>query len=227
MSILAPAPAQTGLGCRVWERYPCDLQTACQPIASRNDKDLVWAATIRNISVAGVGLVLPRRFEKGMGLAIEVPGQDGGDGETLLARVIHVRRQPDGGWFLGCQFISQLSEQELERLLELADSRRAAEAPAGDGTAGKKTVVVENVAFQAEAADAQNVRLRVKRLVLTGHWPPPPGTVLRVNLPATGNIVKAHRVRVTRCWKQDGQWTVAYRFADTPSADLQRLFGHA
>jgi hypothetical protein len=121
MSILTPATNRAGLGCRIGERYPLDLESACQPGASRNDRDLVWAATIRDISAGGVGIVLPRRFEPGTGLAIELPGQDGGAGETLLARVAHVQRLPEGGWLLGCSFLSELSDQELENVLQQAE----------------------------------------------------------------------------------------------------------
>src|ERR1043165_2571735 len=70
---LKPAPARR-VECRVRERRPCGLKTSCQPIAARGDKDVMWPATIRDISVASIGLVLGRRFEPGAGLAIEVPG---------------------------------------------------------------------------------------------------------------------------------------------------------
>jgi hypothetical protein len=235
MSTLAVVPRRTDLGCRVWERFPCDVPAACQPVATRNDKDHVWAATIRDISIGGVGLVLPRRFEPGMGLQIELPGAEPGMGETLLARVVYVRRLPEGTWLMGCSFISQLSEQELERLLRLAEalrqqaSRPMAEMPQRqESSAGgiRKTAVIDGVTFQSEPADGRVVRLKVNRLVVTGNWPSAPGTVLRIKVTGPDADPEADRVRVTRCWKEAGQWIVNYQFVGRPSLGLQRHFGH-
>src|SRR6516225_2385721 len=78
-----------GSECRVYERFPVDLQASCQPIAARSDRDIVWPATVRDVSEGGVGLVLKRRFERGAGLAIELPGSDDRPAETLLAKVVH------------------------------------------------------------------------------------------------------------------------------------------
>jgi hypothetical protein len=233
MSILAPAMSLTGQGCRVWERYQLDLQTACQPVATRNDRDLVWAATIRDISVGGVGIVMPRRFEPGMGLAIELPPKADGTSDTLLARVAHVRRLPEGGWLLGCTFISQLSEQELEDLVHLSDVHQepasAAEpAPAGEDAAPahRKTVVVESIIFQSEPQNGRVARLKVNRLVVTGSWPPVPGTELRVKFPDAGGDSSANKIRVIRAVEKDGRWTVTYQFVSAPSVRFRLLFGY-
>src|SRR5580692_1103433 len=89
--------------CRVWERHACGLQTSCQPIAARADKDILWRATLRDVSATGVGMVLDRRFEPGAGLSIEIPGLGGGN--TLLAKVVHATGLPEGKWLLGCAFV--------------------------------------------------------------------------------------------------------------------------
>src|SRR5437667_7954790 len=74
------APAKyPSLECRVWERFPCGLQTTCQPIAARGQDELSWSAHIRDLSVGGVGVVLKRRFERGAALAtgaLIAPGAD-------------------------------------------------------------------------------------------------------------------------------------------------------
>src|SRR5947207_10453114 len=87
---------------RLAERHVCVVQTTCQP-PSAWCKD-PWPATIRDISTGGVKLSLNRRFERGSGLAMELPTEDGGT-TTVLARVAHVRADPAGGWLLGCTFI--------------------------------------------------------------------------------------------------------------------------
>jgi hypothetical protein len=219
MSTLATAPPRTKFGCRVWERFPCDLPTKCQPVAARQDKDIVWSGTLRDISVGGVGVVLSRRFEPGMGLAVELPGAEPGMSETLLARVVYVRRLPEGGWLLGCAFISQLSETELDSLLRLSD---ALQHSVNNPVANLKRVVLQGITFQSEPVSGRVIRLKVKRLVVTGSWPPAPGTVLRVKIADPSG----DKIRVTRCWVQAGTWTVAYEFVDRPSAGLLRQLGH-
>jgi hypothetical protein len=248
MSTLATLPRRADLGCRVCERFPCELPTACQPVASRNDKDLVWSGTIRDISVGGVGIVLSRRFEPGMGLQIELPGSEPGMGETLLARVVYVRRLPEG-WLLGCSFISQLSEHEIEELLRLGRALRepgsdpAADEP-DDHTAlvgspnhatadhqapavdSRTTAVIATVTFQSEPVNGRIVRLKLNRLVVTGSWPPAPGTVLRIKAARPDADPEADKVRVTRTWQEAGRWMVGYQFVGRPSAGLLRHFGH-
>src|SRR5438132_1629962 len=76
-------------------RHRCDVHTTCQP-PSAWCKD-PWPATIRDISTGGLSLNLSRRFERGSGLAIELPTEEGGT-TTVLARVVHVSADPEGGW---------------------------------------------------------------------------------------------------------------------------------
>src|SRR5262249_35993927 len=106
--------------CRVWERHPCDLEASCQPIAARGDRDRAWPGVIRDGSGGGGGLGLGRRFERGAGLAVEIPATASTPSEVLLARVVHATALPGGRWLLGCGFVSQLSDDELRRLLQLA-----------------------------------------------------------------------------------------------------------
>ena len=108
---------QTVQDCRVYERKDCSLPTTCQPAAATDSHEVRWNATIQNISQGGVGLLLPRRFEKGTSLAIELPGDMERDSAIVFVKVVHLRRSNNGGWILGCKFISELSEDEIERLL--------------------------------------------------------------------------------------------------------------
>jgi hypothetical protein len=103
--------------CRVYERHSCELPSKCQPASSIGKENLKWPARLENISQGGVCLNLRRRFEPGTGLTIELPSTDGQDAYAVLAKVVHVRRQENGFWFLGCKFISELSDDEMQRLL--------------------------------------------------------------------------------------------------------------
>src|ERR1019366_10441879 len=62
--------------CRIFERRSCELPTTCQPASALAMKEMRWTATISDLSLGGVRIVLPRRFEKGTGLAVELPGTD-------------------------------------------------------------------------------------------------------------------------------------------------------
>jgi hypothetical protein len=62
-------------------------------------------------------LLVPRRFEKGTGLAVELPGDLERESAIVFVKVVHLRREDDGAWMLGCKFVSELSEDELQRLL--------------------------------------------------------------------------------------------------------------
>ena len=100
---------------RAWVRYPCDLDSACQPLAGA--RGLQWPGKVRNLSAGGIAVRLARRFEAGTVLAIDVQGRDEGVLHTVLARVIHVMLQDDGSWLLGCAFTNPLSEDDLQALL--------------------------------------------------------------------------------------------------------------
>jgi PilZ domain len=76
-----------------------------------------WPAQIANISQGGVKIVIPRRFEEGTILKVEVPLGRQGDYTMLLARVVRINPEPDGSWALGCAFTQLLSEEELQQLL--------------------------------------------------------------------------------------------------------------
>jgi hypothetical protein len=100
---------------RAWVRFPCDLETACQPLAGTHG--LQWPGKICNLSRGGVALALARRFEVGTVLAIDVQGKAAESVTSVLARVVHVKLQSDGGWLLGCAFTKPLSEDDLKMLL--------------------------------------------------------------------------------------------------------------
>jgi len=100
---------------RALVRHPCDLESACQPLAGA--RGLQWPGEVTNLSTGGIAVRLARRFEAGTVLAIDVQGRGKTIPQTLLARVIHVVLQNDGSWLLGCAFTNPLSEEGLKVLL--------------------------------------------------------------------------------------------------------------
>jgi hypothetical protein len=110
-----PAPLRPS--CRVYERRACALPTTCQPASVSDANEMRWNATICDISQGGARLLLERRFEKGTGLAVELPGDLERESAIVFVKVVHLKRQEDGAWLLGCKFVSELGEDELQRLL--------------------------------------------------------------------------------------------------------------
>ena len=69
-----------------------DFQTT---FSNENSRASVHFRANADISVAGVRIVLQRRFEKGSGLAIELPGDGVREPTVVFVKVMHVRSQPN------------------------------------------------------------------------------------------------------------------------------------
>ena len=106
--------------CRIYERHPCDLSASCQPLSGGGSHTGSWPATILDISLGGIRLVLSRRFEKGTLLTVEVWENDRRETYTGIARVMHVSAQGNCFWALGCKFFSALTKEELHGLVPSA-----------------------------------------------------------------------------------------------------------
>jgi hypothetical protein len=69
---------------------------------------------VKDISEGGVGLLLPRRFEPGTLLIVQLDPSTAPHAVYMLARVVRIAAQGDGNWLAGCTFIGELSGQELQ-----------------------------------------------------------------------------------------------------------------
>jgi hypothetical protein len=107
------APRQPGTERRAAVRYPCTLASSCHTLTSRRED--AWTATVKDISLTGIGLLLGRRFEPGILLAVELPAE--GAPQLLLVRVVHTRSQGEGIWLIGCELVNPLTEDELQAVL--------------------------------------------------------------------------------------------------------------
>jgi serine/threonine protein kinase len=106
-----PAPRQER---RASIRYAADLQTKCRPLMGARNQDC-WTALIKDLSVSGVSMHVKRRFEVGNMLDVVFSSSD----ENTISHIARVRRiQPadSRGWLLGCEFVSPLSQEELDGL---------------------------------------------------------------------------------------------------------------
>jgi hypothetical protein len=104
--------------CRSHERHLCEMPGTCRPLSTWSQADAKWNATIVNISLGGLCVRVPRRFEPGVSLAVGFDGPSGDASGLIFVRVIYNRPAADGAWDLGCQFVNELSEEELFRLVD-------------------------------------------------------------------------------------------------------------
>jgi serine/threonine protein kinase len=101
-------------------RYPCDLDTDCEhkiSIHADGEDQNSWEATVRDLSVRGIGLILARRFEPGTVLAVRIQTSDGRAGQWLEMRVKRVEEAGRERWFIGGSLAKPLSKEELRGLL--------------------------------------------------------------------------------------------------------------
>ena len=100
--------------CRV--RHAQKLSTYAQRGAGDLDQ-VWWMGSVRNISGSGIGLVLKSRFEPGTKLTIELENAARTVSQTHQVEVVRVR--PDQrGWLLGCSFVIELTDSQLQDMLQ-------------------------------------------------------------------------------------------------------------
>ena len=103
---------------RAWVRYGTDMKATCRGAGSR--KEVGWPARVRDVSAAGIGLLLRHRFRPGSYLAVELHDPSGGCLRLLAVRVVHTTPLCVDGepcWLTGCLLAEQLGEDELQALL--------------------------------------------------------------------------------------------------------------
>jgi c-di-GMP-binding flagellar brake protein YcgR len=99
---------------RNWTRFPCDVTAMVQRLS--DDDPTRYSAHVRDISASGVALIVDTEIPTGTLLNAELHGASGRT-FTILACVVHVAPAPDGGHILGCNFIRELSERDLQALM--------------------------------------------------------------------------------------------------------------
>jgi c-di-GMP-binding flagellar brake protein YcgR len=99
---------------RNWERFPCSVKALCQSVMAGDQPQC--EAKVLNISANGIGLLVGRATTTGTLLNLELLGPHGGQASRVLACVVHAAPR-DNQWALGCNFIRELTEQELKALV--------------------------------------------------------------------------------------------------------------
>ena len=105
-----PAPTD----CRNWSRFPCEVKAIYQIIP--DDDDVRREAKVLNISPGGVAMIVEHDVRAGALLSAELHAPGGETVVTILACVVHVAVQSEHERVLGCNFIQELSENDLKAL---------------------------------------------------------------------------------------------------------------
>jgi hypothetical protein len=99
---------------RAFVRYPRRLELFWQFLGVKTP-DLA-TADVFDLSVTGLGLIVPTEFNAGAILLLRLPTATQG-WNTHLVRVKHCRRLDDGRFQVGCAFVKPLSVSQLQALL--------------------------------------------------------------------------------------------------------------
>jgi serine/threonine protein kinase len=106
---------------RTATRYECALSTSCIINPSlhtdASEMEIQTNAQVCDISVAGIGLLLARRFEPGTILKVVISNATGDFEQTREVRVSRITKADGHGWFLAGTLVEKLTKEELRRLL--------------------------------------------------------------------------------------------------------------
>jgi len=100
---------------RSWERFPCTRKATYSVVTA--PQEATYDATMLTISASGVGLAVDRCIEAGTLLSADLMNSAGTVVRTILACVVHAAPLQEGRWALGCNFIRQLNEEDLQALI--------------------------------------------------------------------------------------------------------------
>ncbi len=100
---------------RAFVRHECREEGSCHSVQPGAKE--VWPATVRDVSVSGLSLVVRHEFAKGEILVVELEKPVEGFPRRLFMRVKHATKYADHSWIVGCCFVNKLTDYELQALI--------------------------------------------------------------------------------------------------------------
>jgi hypothetical protein len=100
---------------RTWVRFSSSMSANYRKVGEPVDAS--HRAEVLNISATGIGLAVPPSLEAGALINIDLHDRTGRTVRTILACVVHTTQRNGGDCAVGCNFIRELSEEELQSLL--------------------------------------------------------------------------------------------------------------
>lgn len=99
---------------RAWVRFPTQVESYFHPVVAAEHAPR--RAQIVNISAGGVAMHSDIQYEHGTLLHMEFRGPQGQPLPPRNARVVHSTLKAKGDWVLGCTFVRELSDSDLQAL---------------------------------------------------------------------------------------------------------------
>jgi hypothetical protein len=100
---------------RRWMRFPGKAR-ACYRRVTGDDMQY-WPAQVVDLAPSGIGLHVAQPIEAGALLSLELHAEHEAAARVLLACVVRVESAPEGGWVAGCNFLRELTDEEMQALL--------------------------------------------------------------------------------------------------------------
>jgi hypothetical protein len=100
---------------RAWVRQPARGTIDFRPLPGHDGPP--DTAELVDLSPAGVGLIVEAPLEPGSALTLSLKRHNDQPDRPILACVVYQTEREEGKWAVGCHFIRQLSEKELDELL--------------------------------------------------------------------------------------------------------------
>jgi len=210
---------------RIWVRHPSKVETRLQSVG--NGVDTRLSARVRNVSKGGMLIFVDHAFEPGDMISMDLPCEESGTSESVLACVVHVTELESGGWALGCEFSEELPRDHLIRLgapRDKASTKDQRIARRYECPVHATYEVSEKEGKSERPVEVQNISLRGIGLVM--REPIQTGSLLNLSLrgPHSKNV---HRILacVVHVSHQPGQeWMVGCNFINELSDnDMQAL----
>src|SRR5207237_10826855 len=126
----------------------------------------------------------------------------------VLGIAIAVGRLAGCAWGLGSRCITELSDEEVERLLP-----RPPQAP--------EQKRISEVALQLDLPDRTRIVCRIQRLSVPGSWPLAAGTTMAIRTNPKKHGLPLLKLKVVRCWLDGENWTLHCLLLN-PSDELLR-----
>ena len=99
---------------RNWSRHACQVKAVYHLVP--DDGEARCEAKVLNVSPGGVALLVEDEVRAGALLSVELHAPDSRAVVTILACVVHVTVESEHERILGCNFIQELDEQDLQSL---------------------------------------------------------------------------------------------------------------
>lgn len=100
---------------RAWIRHPVRGSAEYRVLPGESGE--MYKAEVVNLSPAGVGLLLDRHLDTGSVLSLSLHRANDKPSLSMLASIVYLTDCSDGRWAAGCNFIRELSNDELKSIV--------------------------------------------------------------------------------------------------------------